>query len=44
MKDYNDIAKASAEKNGYNIVRPSAEHNGYRCILSLCVEVEDTAR
>ena len=30
MKDYNDIAKQYAERNGYGIVRPSAERNGYR--------------
>lgn len=30
MKNYNDIAKQYAERNGYSIVRPSAERSGYR--------------
>ena len=30
MKDYNDIAKRYAEKNGYGVVRPSTERIGYR--------------
>lgn len=30
MKDYNDIAKHYAERNGYSIVRPAAERSGYR--------------